>query len=330
MEQERKLSWGSIFQAGSVVDLDVKIWTAKLGIKPQDLGILNSPEVAKAISLGCYRLAPKESFDKVREVAARARRAVEYSSFHFAFIRGARFTPEPKLGKLLAELSFCKGEFGEVADEYCFQEYEGNRVEMLPIIRKACSDASKDPEVVEAAFSRILSLYPTKEEVRKKFSMSWTIYAIKGAQTLAAAEVAGQETENVKSIVRDMVLQLREEVSDRVGAVMGAFAKGAKIPKKTIDATRETIKRVDEMNIFNDRELSDQIRKLSLIVDRAENYEPILKGVPDGGIIGELASIQVSIEQSVEEAVQAAEESLTGLGKRKLDLSGEGAADAVR
>ena len=317
MENENYIGWDSLFYNGSVVDLDVSIWTARTKLKAADLGINATADVDKALSLGLYRLAPKEVFDELRTIAAQARTLVDSLSFNFPFVRGARYTIEKNLPKLLDGLKELQERFGTAADVLAMRSDE-IRLEQIPILRAAILEATKDPETVQSAINRILQIYPTGTEIRSKCSLTWTVYAIRGATSAAAAEGLTQETATVKGIVRNMVEQLRDELSERLGAVIACLGRGGKLPADTIRTTRETLDRIDEMNIFGDTELSRMVMQTRDLVYKAEQYGS--GRLVNGGIMQQLAGIAADVETSTENAVRQVEENLTGLGRRRIDL----------
>jgi len=319
---ERKIGWNDLFLAGSVVDLDVGMWSARTKIKAADLGIDDSPEVHKALSLGCHRLVPKDAFDKVREIAWAAKRAIESHSLNFPFIRGARYVPDAKMGSLIDRLKKQREAFDAESDRIC-ADYQSITAEMLPVIRKALLDATGDEEIAKAAYDRVLSEYPSADEIRSKFYIRWNVYAVSGAKSGAIADTMAQETESVKSIVRSMIEQLREEFSERLGAVTAAIAKGGKLNSMTIESTREVLDRVESMNLFGDSVLADQVWKLRGIIDTAERNGKIYAS-KKSGFLNDLTSIQREVEKSAEDAVAEAEANLTGLGRRKFNIPTEG------
>lgn len=309
------LAWDALFFQGSVVDLDITTWTARLGIKPSDLGIENTTEVRMALSLGSHRLAPKKSFDSILEIARDAKRVVEWHSINFPFIRGARYIPEKKMEQLMEKLRGLRSDFNAAADEYA-DRYDEIKAAMIPVIRKALLDAACDN--IDASMERILSQYPTRIEVRSKFKLSWNVYAIRGAKSQAAAEAVEQESENVKSVVREMVVQLREEFTEKVAIIAKQVARGARLKGNTISSSREVLARIEEMNLFGDSDLSRQIDALRAVLDRAESMDKSGELAPD------LDSIQSALDVSLEEAVANAENYLTGLGRRRIRAAGAG------
>src|SRR4051812_1170605 len=105
------LGWNDLFFTGSVVDLAVSVWGARIQIKASDLGIEDSEEVRKALSLGSHRLVPPESLTAISAAAGKAQRAVDHHSLNFALIRGARYVPDTALPPLLEKLRVAREEF---------------------------------------------------------------------------------------------------------------------------------------------------------------------------------------------------------------------------
>jgi hypothetical protein len=316
-----RIGWDNVFRTGVVVDLDIGVWRALASTKKQDLGIENSPEVNKVLSMGSMRLVPKKAFEKIHEIGAEAKRDVEYHSLTFPFVRGARFVPDAKLPVLVELMKAKRAQFDAEADAIC-AGLEEIRDAQLPDIKKALQDAAKTPEAAAIAYERMLAEYPEGKEVRKKFFLRWNVYAIRGASG-AAAEVAEQEAESVKSIVRDMIGQLRQEFTEKVGAVMGAVAKGGRIPAPTIESAREVLQRVRTMNVFGDSVLEQQVAVLERVLAEAERGK--VYSSAGNKMVMDLVGVQKAIEASAEQAVKEAEASLTGVGKRKIDVA-KGAA----
>lgn len=311
----KKIGWDSLFMNGSVVDLDVSIWTARTSIRAKDLGIEETDDVNKALSLGCTRLAPKAAFDKIREAANRAKRFVEWHSLTFPFVRGARYIPASKMEVLMEKLRECREQFDGAVNDFV-SGYAETKAKMIPIIEGAFREAAKNAVAAEMAISRIKNEYPTEEEVRRSFELRWVTYAIRSAKDEATAEGAAEEAESVKGIVRAMVKQLREEFQEKVGAVMSAVAKGGKIPSTVADSANEVLSRCEEMNIFQDAELTKQVAALRQIIKTAnEGYATTTKTTT---LITDLVGIQKAMAKTVEDAVAQAEANLSAVGRRKI------------
>lgn len=305
------INWNDLFLTGSIIDIQFSSWRARAKIKPQDLGIEDSAEVAKVLSLGCHRLAPAKAFEQINLVAGQAKRSLEYHSLNFAMIRGARYVPNSQLQELLGKLREYKKEYTKAVDDFV-ENYEKVKEEMLPVIEKALKDAARHEDAARGAFERIQAEYPTSDEVRSSFAMSWAVYAIQSPKSSAAKNAALEETDNIKGVVRGMVEQLRLEATEKLSTLSSLMAKGGKLPKQSIESAKAMVARIDQLNVVGDRVLSEQTRQLMRLLDAVEDEDQrdtVATGFED---------IKKVLEESVEQAVKEAEEALTGMGKRKL------------
>jgi hypothetical protein len=309
------MSWDALFRSGAVIDLHVSMWRARTGIKISDLAIEDSDEVHKALALGSHRLAPRNALDKIREIAAKAKRTIEYHSVTFPYLYGVRFVPDQSLEILLEKLPIIADEFDAEADSVAGRLGEVKE-EMAPVVMKAIKDATRNPDLVQAAFDRVMSEYPTPDEVRRRFSLRWKIFTIQGSKSAAVADAASEETEDVKSVVRDIITQLRAEISDKVGAVMAAVARGGKIPQPSVDSAMAVIDRVEQMNVFGDSVLTAQVATLRRVVEAAVGDD----GMDPTDMVSDLVGVKKALDSSVEQAVEDAKKNLTAVGRRKLSV----------
>jgi hypothetical protein len=306
------LSWNDLFLKGSVVDLNTGHWSARLSSKPSDLGLVDSEAVSKALSLGAYRLAPAEAFKSINEVIAKAKRAVEFHSLTFGFIRGARYVPSDNLSKLLDVLRELKVEFDGAVDSFISQ-YEETKASMMPLIERALQEACKTPEAAANALLRVRTEYPTSDEVRGKFNLTWKVYAIQGAKAQGVTAAMAAEGETVKGVIGEMVSQLRAEVTERLSAVLAVLQRGGTLNVVSIRAAHELLERVELVNVMGDAVLSEQVARM----------RKALAGVGKGKDVSEstvkgLVDIKRELEESVADAIASAERALTSVGRRKL------------
>ena len=309
-----ELTWDALFYRGSIVDLDINIWSAKLNLRPSDIDVADTPDVREALTLGTMRLAPKKAFDGILRVRRAALKGVENSSFNFPFLRGARYVPEAKVARLLELLNIRKAYFDEAVADFS-DKYNFIRADTLPVIRRALLDSGcKD---IGPAMARVENEYPT--DIVSHFGFSWKMYAISGAKSAAAADVASEETAQVKGILAEIVKQLRDEFSEKVSSIAKIIGRGGKIPSTSIDSCREVLKWVKEMNVFGDVELNNQVRAFERILALDSVVGPDTSKVP--GLAADLDKIQDVLKTSLDDAIAAAEKNLTGLGRRKIEVA---------
>ena len=306
------LTWNDLFLNGDVIKLTRGMWRARIGIRPVDLGIENTDAVNKALNLGVARLAPKEAFEAIDAVADAAKRAVEDGSYAFGFIHGARYIPGQNREKLLAKLDDLKTQF-DAAVEAFIGTYEAVKAEQLPIIEKALQDAARTPEAALAALDRIRSEYPPADSLRDLFVLRRSVYAITGSKVAGASEAVGDETNEVRDVVRDMVVGLRGEVAEKLGTVLALIQKGGSLKEVSINSALAVLDRVDAVNVLGDDALTAKVASLRSAL---RGVTPG-KRVTDAEVAG-LEAINKDLTGSVEEAMRAAEAKLTGRQGRRL------------
>lgn len=306
-----KLNLNSLFSVGSIVDLHTSIWGARMKIKPQDLGIEPSEEVNKVFSLGQHRLAPSDAFERIRTPVNQAKNTIDGYSMNFAMIRGARYVPEVHIEKLIGRLVVYQQAFNAAVDEF-MESYQTMRDEQMPVIFKALQDATQDEELAKAAFARIEAEYPDANTVRSKFGLTWNVYAVQGSKSKAAAEMIAGETSQVKSIMGEMIGELRKELSDKVTGLLEIANKGGKLTDTSIGSAMSLLTKLESMNVLGDPVLADQIEALRGALSAVD------KSAVDKEFTMGLSQMKQELSQSVEKAIQEAEQNLTGLGRRKL------------
>ena len=309
-----ELTWDALFYRGSIADLDVNVWGATLNLRPNDVDVNDTQDVREVLQLGKMRLAPKKAFDRILQIRRAALKDVENSSFNFPFLRGARYVPEAKVASLVERLNKRRADWDAAIFDFA-EDYSTVRGEMLPVIRRALTDAGcRD---IETAMARVESEYP--KQIEAHFGFSWKMYAIAGAKSAAGAEVASEETAQVKGILREIVVQLRDEFAEKVKSVAAIIARGGRVPSTSIASCREVLNRVKTMNVFGDAELTNQVRAFERILGLSEvAIDPKDLGQ---SLTPDLNAIQNTLQTSLDDAIRSAEQNLTGLGRRKIKVA---------
>ena len=307
-----KLSWNDLFLSGAVVGLSTSVWGARLKLRAKDFGIDESESVERALSLGSTRLAPPEAFTKIHEIVSKAKKAVDFHGLTFGFIFGTRYVPSQNLEKLSTRLKELRAEF-ELALDAFVADYEQTKDAMFPVIEQALKDAAKTEEAAANALARVRSEYPSAEEVRSKFGLHWSVYAIQGPKQAGTEAALLSEGETVKGVISFMVTQLREDVTTKLADVLALIQKGGILRDASLRTAFEVLDRVEQVNVLGDADLDAQVKQLRAMLRGIETG----KRVPDSAIVG-LADIKKSLEAGMDEACQAAERNLTQPGRRRL------------
>lgn len=309
------LRWNDLFLQGSIINLSVSRWRANMRLLPEDLGLTNdqAKTLKRGVSLGVIRLASKEISVPPLSMERKAKDIIDMNSIAFPMIKGARFVPEDKIQAVLDQLDQVKRDFAErvsaLVDPANFEEM---KTEAMPIIKKSINELVKTPEHAESAYERVLRQYPTAGQVRQKFAMTWSVYSLSG--TNGNDELLKGEAESVRGVVKNMIQKLRTEIKEKLTTIMDIAASGGKLTDRSIASAEAVLDRIDQMNFLGDPTLTAQIRSMRSILKNVRTAEGKVGTTSIDGLNG----IKKELDKSVEDAVRAAEEKLTGMGRRKL------------
>jgi hypothetical protein len=305
------MEWSDLFQSGSVVDLNVGYWRARVKITPEDLGIPNTDNVRAALNLGSHRLAPAEAFDGLHWAAGLATTAINKYTIPFALIRGARFVPNASLALLRGELEAARAAFGKAADAFV-EKYDDTRTSMEPVLREALQAAAHSPEAAEVALMRLRSKYPTAQDVRRSFKLRWDVYVLASPTAKEAREEARAATEQVRSVVREMVESLRNEVRDKVANLVRIVSKGGRLGDASIAAANRVIERVREMNrTVGDPGLRESLTVLAKLLNASRAEGDAL------ALFQGLQAVEATLIADVDTAAAAAEAALMRVASKR-------------
>ncbi len=310
------IGWGDLFASGSIVDLNISLWSGRIQILEADLGI-RSDAVTRALSLGHHRLVPAESFEAITKIAAKTKDSVDKHGMVFPFIRGARFIPEKNLVALVSKLEDHESKFAQAVNDFA-SIYESTADAMKPVIRRALEDATHALDktavntTVDAAMERLIKKYPSADDVRDHFSMKWSIYAIRGPAT----DGIKQDVNEVSDVLKGMVSNLRGEVIEKLEGVLAVVSKGGTVQQRTIDSAIAVLDRVDGVNVFRDKVLEEQVGVLRQII---AGMAPGKKAENDG-LLTKIEDVKKALETDIDKAVKEAEQRLTGLGRREIEV----------
>lgn len=312
MSTNTNITWNDLFKAGSVVDLTVRIWRARIALRPEDLGIEPTDEVSKALSLGAQRLLPTNTFAGVLVPVHKAERMLRYYSLNFPLVRGARYVPVANMPALTEILEECIVEFNKAVNTFV-RRFNEERDAMLPIIQRALQTAAKNKEAADNAYQRVVDAYPSPSEVRASFGLSYSSYAISGAASADVAGAASKETDNVRSVLGEMISDMRDDLFNQTTKIKEAIGKSGRIPPGLVERTENLLGRLESLNVLGDDVIGSQIKTVRALLSACTGDGT----APDGASKG-IDSLLKELGEVKAESIAAAEASLTGLGKRRL------------
>src|SRR5437773_2179887 len=332
-----------ILGSGLIVQLKIKLWTGTAELETNDLG-MKPEELAEHFQLGRKLLVTKDALDPARQVARRAKYALEQLSHPLP--DGGRFLLAQTTPEVLAALQTHRREFFE-AVEWFIAAYPAARAAMDPQWRGAAQTAwvkAGRPDT-EAAFreqflARVAQLYPSEAELRRKFDFFWLSYqlSLSGLREVSAARMAAEEEERRQAdeAYRHEVQQRLAETLDRsIGEVHAQIAhtfervlehvkSGRPLRDGNLGRLRESIERFRKLNVFGDSTLEQTIAR----------FEQTCLQELDTATVSTSPDLLEIFQQGLESVLAAATaggevNALTGRLRRQFDLGDDVRAEDV-
>ena len=281
------MKWETLFDAGSLVDLDISFWRGQRKLLPEDLCLSLGPAGEKVFSLGRKRLVPPEKLVGFQRLEHSARKAVEEASLPFP-ITGARFIPTDKVADLEAGLQALRSEFEDQARQFAF-EYPEIRDMVRPTLIDAASEVwesiarnGTSREDFERAFlARIEAAYPDPRDLGRKFRFVWRFFAITAPKNgTLVPETAIEATERarvrdeirrravtseereVREAISGMAKDLRSQLMGSISFVLEKVSRGEKINERSLNSLRRVCERVRGLNFLGDESLDKALQEL--------------------------------------------------------------------
>jgi len=305
------LTWADLFANGSLIDLDVSIWDGLIRMRPEDLGIDRSEAVTAALTFGHQRLVPKETLQAIRDHAYKARQAVDGYSIPFRLVPGSRYLPKLNREIVQAELENLNNKFMAAVNQF-LAEYEANKATQIVVLREALREAAKDRSAVEPAMARIEREYPTEDQLRERFELSWKTYSIAAPQDGSAN---GNEGNVIKEELESMITRLREQLVERVRSIVELATRGGKITTKTYNSTEALCAKLESLNVFGDEGLASAIAAVRKAIAAASATD-----APGTPLIQGLEQVEKELAKSREDAIAAAANRMAGTAERRFQL----------
>jgi hypothetical protein len=335
-----------ILGSGLIVQLKVKLWTATAELETNDLG-MKPEELAEHFQLGRKLLVPKDALDPVRQVARRAKYALEQLSHPLP--DGGRFLLAQTTPEILGALHAHRQEFFDAVEGF-IAAYPAARAAMdsqwCSAARTAWLKADR-PDTEESFrqqfLARVAQLYPSAEQLRRKFDFFWLSYqlSLTGLHEVSAARVAAEEEQRRQAdeAYRLEVHQRLAETLDRsIGELHAQIAhtfervlehvkSGRPLRDGSLGRLRQSIERFRKLNVFGDSTLEQTIARfeqtcLQELDSASVSSRPDLRHVFQQGLESVLAAATAGAEVNT----------LTGRLRRQFDLgddepSGDAEAD---
>jgi hypothetical protein len=314
------LTWNDLFVHGTLIKYSTHLWRARIQLKPEDLGIEVTNDVAKALSFGVYRLAPSSAFETINAVVHRWEKDIKEYSLEFPLLEGVRYVPDDQVQELKRKLDLHLRDFNNETKEF-LQQYERMLREQIVVLDKAIFDVTKSREMTESAISRITLAYPSQSQIESKFGLEWDFFTIAVPASKNAATTAKNAVPQIKKVVTSMVEQLRSELATKVSDLL-ELARGnrdgkgratrAGFGESTKKSTLAVLEKMERLNFLNDEVISEQTRLVrNLLEQDISEFDAVISG---------LDKAKSELAHSIAEAAKEAEDKLSGLGNRRIKI----------
>ena len=330
-----------ILGGGLIVQLKIKLWTGTAELETNDIG-MKPEELAEHFQLGRKLLVTKDALDPVRQVARRAKYALEQLSHPLP--DGGRFLLAQTTPEILTALQAHRREFFETVERF-IAIYPAARAGMELQWRAAAQTAwvkAGRPDTEEAFrqhfLARVAQLYPGGEQLRRKFDFFWLSYQLRftGLHEVSAARVAAEEEQRRQAdeAYRHEVQQRLAETLDRslgelhvqiahtFERVLEHVKSGRPLRDGSLGRLRQSIERFRKLNIFGDSTLEQTIVR----------FEQTCLQTLDTATVSTSPDLREIFQQGLESVLAAATaggevNALTGRLRRQFDLGDDDTSD---
>lgn len=309
----QKLSLSSLFRSGSIIVLDISVWSGTTKLNSADLGVPDTPEVRESLNFGTERLVPRDLLAPLVNRRTMAHNLINDYSAKFDFLPGSKFVPKSLADGLEGALKLLQGEFNNHVSTVVVPKYEEEAAKQLKKTEEALLKATEGKlnqrNIVDVALARIRTKLPAEKELAQKFKFAWARRSVNLPKDKAidAAEAAELEAEVVKNSVADIVKDYASRVMELANNIKEMIGKGSKPTAATLKSIRTLRDKVAKLDMFGGQSLAGILNNLeSLIetnielgkVDAAQATTQLTSGITAVSL--ELdAATQIAIEEAI-------------------------------
>lgn len=311
------MAFKNVFTHGNLVDINVRFWMGRIHWSPEDIGI-SDKHISGVFDLGKKKLIPAAVVAKFRSLDYKIRTALEKYSFPFDF-GAAKFVPKKIFLKFAEEADQTINEFNKQVEAFV-RNYPRYKLIMRKDYVKAAHEAYKiaqsvdrldmdEDRYVEKYLQRIDKLYPSAEEVRKKYSMEYIVYRMELPDiSKATYEDVSEENDKLRlfeaayrrdlerktyNFVDTVITTLRQKLARSFNSAAKQVRDGKYVSIPTMNRIRKSIRNFEDMDIvgddrfrkilkdFEDRALSISHNTINANKKIRDNFYNDLKGVAD-------------------------------------------------
>ena len=299
--QEKSLAWEDLFQEGTLLDLDFHRFRNSIRLQPEDLGIKETPEIKKVVSLGVLHYIDQDYLKELKHIGFLAGVALEKNSLNFNNIQGVRFVPKANLEALIEELNTLKDSYDTESSNFIstfHDRFELNK----PTIKEAILKITDDEEISDIVVNRIENNLPN---ISDKFGMSWKLFNITMPRNEGISQFTSDEKSQVQDAIFGMISGLRQQIQDRLFEVSKLLKDGKTITMKTVNSVNEVLDKVSGLNFLKDAKLNENITRLRDALDAS------VKNKDNTPILAAIGNVEKSLKEDMKQAIDTAANALS-------------------
>jgi len=263
----------NLFDLGTLVNLKVRMWSARKMITRTDLisvGYDPSKLPEDICNLGRKLLVPKAEIQALTRIEQRARKALERFSVPFG-ISSSHFVPIKMLPTVEGQIGELKNEFFILVDNF---------IARFDKLKETIQNSH--PEFWDKCLK---NHYPSDPKaLRKRFQFNWYTFRIAGMGSIEETSV--EEIMARQNVQTEREGELRQQMQTEVGEFVGEYVKSMrnetirfcdlmtarisgkpfgdetdakKLTPKSISCFRKYVDRFQQMNIFGDVEIETML-----------------------------------------------------------------------
>lgn len=243
-----------IFKYGTLINVGIGFWEGKVLQTQKDQEVLGNTIDYEIFAPGYKWLVPSKYTRIFSSYRSRLNSYFEKMSYRVPGMRGARFVPRKAYPWLKTILEQEKVSFFRDAEEF-LGKYE----------EIAKQQIDKFNERFPEHTGYLDSMYPNVSTLRSKFHYSWTLYSWAHAEISEVAQDAKDHlSERAEQLVHQSTIQIREHILSATSLVLEAIKTGKNtVNIRSINAFKERIEQLKQINLFNDPEIDKIIKNAS-------------------------------------------------------------------
>jgi hypothetical protein len=270
------MSISNAFTLGVMIDIYIGAWTAEKQLTAEDLGIPKD-RIPKSFKLGSKPLIPPENIAKFKQLDGLARRLLDSMSFPFVF-GNARFMPKKNIVEFDAKFQAIKADYEKLVDDLTlnFDKYKfAMRTDFIAAAKSAherlcqiVGFTTPLDQYVNEFIARIEKQYPKTDDIRGKYSMTYTAFQME-LPDLAEASIddVSEEGQKIRLLQEAYQKKMRKQMEDYaetlvksnrdqakkvIDTLSASLAKGGRFTSATYDMIENMVSKFMRLNITND------------------------------------------------------------------------------